>query len=91
MTKAELVTFIRDYGKELGGKAPTIDQVDVCIDGLIEAVKKNVMVRGEELKISGFGKFTKKTRPARVCRNPNTGESVNVPENDYLAFTAYKM
>lgn len=90
MTKAELVSAIRDYSKELGNKALTTDQVEVCIRGLIHVVKNDVMVRGEELKIAGFGKFVKKTRPARVCRNPNTGESVNVPERDCLEFKAFK-
>ena len=36
--------------------------------------------------LPGFGTFSRKHREARTCRNPNTGESMEVPECDVASF-----
>ncbi len=40
----------------------------------------NALARRERVEIRGFGSFSLHHRPARVGRNPKTGESVRIPE-----------
>jgi DNA-binding protein HU-beta len=47
-------------------------------------------IRGEEVSILGFGKFTVKDRPERQGRNPKTGESMTISASKKLAFTVAK-
>lgn len=41
--------------------------------------------------IPGLGKLIVKERPARVARNPKTGESMKVPAKKVLRFSALKV
>ena len=36
--------------------------------------------RGDRVELRGFGAFSVKSRPARIGRNPRTGDPVTVPE-----------
>jgi integration host factor subunit beta len=38
------------------------------------------LVKGHRIEIRGFGSFTVNHRPARVGRNPRSGERVDIPE-----------
>jgi DNA-binding protein HU-beta len=51
--------------------------VDSMIDGLLESGK---------LALSGLGTFSVVTRNARVARNPQTGEPVDVPAKKVVKF-----
>jgi len=51
--------------------------VDSMIDGLLETGK---------LALSGLGTFSVVTRNARVARNPQTGEPVDVPAKRVVKF-----
>lgn len=42
----------------------------------------------EKLVLKGFGTFKRHTTPARMARNPRTGEPVEVPEKETLRFKA---
>ena len=49
--------------------------------GAVDAVFKVIseaLARGEDARISGFGVFGTRARPARTGRNPRTGESVAI-------------
>lgn len=46
--------------------------------------------KGEEVSISGFGKFTVKDRPERQGRNPATGEAITIVASKKVSFTAAK-
>jgi DNA-binding protein HU-beta len=59
--------------------------VSAVIDKISEAVS-----RGEEVAISGFGKFTVKDRPEREGRNPATGQSMTIAASKKVTFTAAK-
>ena len=39
----------------------------------------NALARQDRVEIRGFGSFSLHQRPARVGRNPKTGESVRIP------------
>jgi len=46
--------------------------------------------KGEEVSVSGFGKFAVRSRPAREGRNPATGETIQLAESRSLGFSAAK-
>ncbi|MEG8023250.1 HU family DNA-binding protein [Sphingomonas aerolata] len=46
--------------------------------------------KGEEVTISGFGKFAVKDRPEREGRNPATGETMTIAASKKMSFTAAK-
>lgn len=45
---------------------------------------------GEDVSLSGFGKFKVTNRPARQGRNPSTGEVINIPASRKFGFAAAK-
>lgn len=53
-----------------------------CLTGLA--------VGGSTVKLTGFGTFQVKARPARLGRNPATGEAIDIPESRKLTFKASK-
>jgi DNA-binding protein HU-beta len=63
--------------------------VDVIFDAAGGAISEAVHAAGS-LSLPGFGKFTKKTRPARTGRNPRTGTTIQIPERTTVAFSAGK-
>lgn len=44
------------------------------------------LAKGEKVKITGFGIFEKRRRPARIGHNPRTGEQVRVRAMNYPHF-----
>ena len=44
---------------------------------VLEAIRDGLQ-RGQEVSITGFGKFHVVERPAHIGRNPRTGESIKV-------------
>ncbi|MCB0341023.1 MAG: HU family DNA-binding protein [Pseudobdellovibrionaceae bacterium] len=72
MNKAELIERV---AKETGAtKAETERWLDTTIDVIRKSVKK-----GDEVKLVGFGTFTKTKRKARTGRNPQTGKAIKIP------------
>lgn len=47
-----------------------------------------VMDGGEEVSVPKFGKFFTQVREARTCRNPQTGDPMEVPEKRVPKFKA---
>jgi DNA-binding protein HU-beta len=43
---------------------------------------------GEEIRITGFGKFSVRERKAREGRNPRTGEKIKIAAQRVPAFSA---
>ena len=48
-----------------------------AVDAVFEVIA-GALARGEDARVSGFGVFGTKARPARIGRNPRTGESVSI-------------
>lgn len=46
--------------------------------------------QGDTIRLNGFGSFAVKARPARLGRNPATGEAIDIPETRRLTFKAAK-
>ena len=74
MTKSELITLLSDKFSQLVHKDAELS-VKTIIDSLSSSLSK-----GGRVEIRGFGSFSLNHRPARLGRNPKTGEKVNVPE-----------
>ena len=74
MTKSELITQLSDKFSQLVHKDAELS-VKTIIDSL-----GNTLSMGGRVEIRGFGSFSLNHRPARLGRNPKTGEKVNVPE-----------
>ena len=58
------------------------------LDALGAAIQK--ATENGSTVITGFGRFTAKTRAARTARNPRTGEPVEVPAKTTLSFKPSK-
>ena len=59
------------------------------IEGTVDVILANV-AKGEIVNISGFAKFFKKKRPARIGRNPATGEQIQIKAKTVAKITALK-
>ncbi|MGO8881141.1 MAG: integration host factor subunit alpha [Desulfomonilaceae bacterium] len=66
VTKADIATKIADDCGFLKGEA--LEIVDKILD-----IIKNSLIQGEDVLISGFGKWTVKSKKPRRGRNPQTG------------------
>ena len=59
------------------------------VDGVF-AITTDAASKGEEVSLSGFGKFKVKDSPAREGRNPATGATMTIAASRKLTFTAAK-
>ena len=84
MTKSELITLLSDKFSQLVHKDAELS-VKTIIDSLGDALNK-----GGRVEIRGFGSFSLNHRPARLGRNPKTGEKVNTPEKKTIHFKMSK-
>ena len=79
MTKSELVMTVSGAA-DIPPKA-----VETMLNATLDAII-DVLAEGNTIVLPGFGTFSRKHREARTCRNPNTGESMEVPECDVASF-----
>ncbi|HVE45311.1 MAG TPA: HU family DNA-binding protein [Acidimicrobiales bacterium] len=63
--------------------------VDKTLRGTTEVIEA-VAAKGEQVTISGFAKFARVDRPARMARNPATGQPVKVKASKKAKITALK-
>lgn len=63
--------------------------VDRALRGTTEVIEA-VAAKGEQVTISGFAKFARVDRPARMARNPATGAPVKVKASKKAKITALK-
>jgi DNA-binding protein HU-beta len=53
-----------------------------------EGVVTNALKSGEEVQITGFGKFYVREQKAREGRNPQTGKKMRIPAQKVPSFSA---
>jgi len=69
LTKADIISTIQE-----NLQFPRKECVDI-VEDLLE-IMKQTMSRGEDILISGFGKFCIKDKKQRRGRNPSTGDDM---------------
>ena len=79
MTKADLVDAI--YKRVGFSKKESAKIVELVFD-----IIKETLERGEKIKISGFGNFVVRNKRARIGRNPQTGEEIEISARRVLTF-----
>lgn len=72
MNKAQLIEKVAELTDS------TKQQSEIILDAAIEVIQKAVS-KGDEVKLVGFGTFSRTARKPRSGRNPKTGESVQIP------------
>lgn len=80
LTKADLVQKVYKDHENL-----TKAQATQAVEALLSTMK-NCLTSGEELLISGFGKFNVKDKNARRGRNPQTGEELILDPRRVITF-----
>ncbi len=83
MNRRELVKTVAAHG-DLDPK-----QVDATLRSFTEVVTA-VVAKGEPVNLSGFAKFAKVQRPARMGRNPSTGEAIRIKASKKARITPLK-
>ena len=81
MNKAELVSAI---AKRADVPASTVNSV---LDGLQEELVEAIS-RGEKVAVAGLLSVERTTRSARTGRNPQTGESIDIPAANTVKVSA---
>ncbi len=74
MTRSDLVDELAARFHQLPHRDAEM-AVKTVLDTMADA-----LARGHRIEIRGFGSFSINHRPARVGRNPRSGESVEIPE-----------
>jgi len=83
MTKQDLVEAI---AKKTGlSKASAGEALNVTLDEISKSLSK-----GQEVVLTGFGKFMVSKRKARTGRNPQTGATIKIPATTVPRFKAGK-
>ena len=74
MIKSELVEIITQQNPHLFHR-----DVENIVNAILDEIT-NALADGNRVELRGFGAFSVKNRPARMGRNPKTGETVHVEE-----------
>lgn len=83
MTKSELLQHLAE---KLG---KTRKEASEMLDVLVELAYQETKKTGE-FTIPGLGKLQKKSRAARMGRNPATGEQISIPAKTVVKFRIAK-
>ena len=81
MKKKELIERIAEEAN-----VPTIEAHKYF--AAFEEVVTEALKAGEEVQITGFGKFSVRERKAREGRNPQTGQKMRIAAQKVAAFSA---
>ena len=83
LTKAQIVDLIHEELPFPKNKSTEV------IEGLIEIIK-STLANGEDVLISGFGKFCVKNKRERRGRNPATGNDLILSKRKVVTFKCYR-
>lgn len=79
VTRADLAEAVY---REIGlSRTESSQLVESVIDHVIDA-----LLRGENVKLAGFGTFSLRDKKERIGRNPKTGETVPITPRRVLTF-----
>lgn len=83
MNKAELIAAAAEKADVSKSDAEKV------VDALLDLIE-DCLVKGEEVKLSGFGIFERKDRAARIGTNPANGERIEIPASATISFKPSK-
>lgn len=86
MSKSDFILAVAKKGDLPKAEAKRVIEL---VFGTIEASLKQIK-SGGKLPIGNFGVFTVAKRPARMGRNPATGEAIKIKASKKIAFRAAK-
>ncbi len=78
LTKNDIVASVHGLGY---GKKESVDIIETLLD-----IIKNTLADGNDLLVSGFGKFCIKNKNKRRGRNPATGADLILKERKVVTF-----
>ena len=84
MNKAELILEVVERCDISKNEAENI------IGSFLSLIEEE-LIKGNEVKLSGFGVFNKKVRKERVGTSPSTHETIKIPENSTITFKPSKL
>ena len=73
MTKSDLIERMASAQHILNER-----DVELVVKTMLQQMS-DALASGDRIEIRGFGSFSLHTRPARIGRNPRTGETIYVP------------
>jgi DNA-binding protein HU-beta len=79
MNKGDLVSKIAEAGDL--GKNQANDVLNAVLDSISDALKS-----GDKVTLIGFGTFSVSEREARQGRNPQTGQTIQIPAKKVVKF-----
>lgn len=83
MTKTDLIEKLHEENY------CTKKDAEALVNAVFDAIRDS-LVAGEKVTISKFGTFEVRERSAKQCKNPRTGESVQVPASKAPVFKSSK-
>ena len=75
MTKSELMLRLAELVAAQKGTQLVAKDVEHSVKVLVDTMTRS-LAKGQRIEIRGFGSFDLNHRPARVGRNPKTGDKV---------------
>ena len=84
MTRSELIEKLSAQFQHLLQK-----DTELVVKNILDSMS-NTLHNGKRIEIRGFGSFSLNKRPARIGRNPKTGEKVHISEKLVPHFKAGK-
>lgn len=60
-------------------------EASIMLDSTLQIIMSAVAA-GDKVQLTGFGTFESKDRPARTGRNPQTGETLEIPASTVPVF-----
>ena len=79
VTKAELIS----QASEIAGVSKAVSEK--CLNAIIDSIQ-NALRDGKSVTLVGFGTFTTGERQERKGRNPQTGETIDIPASTVPKF-----
>ncbi|MBF0224428.1 MAG: integration host factor subunit alpha [Desulfobacterales bacterium] len=82
LTKNQLIESIYEQCADIGySRKNCVDMVEDLLE-----IMKQTMERGDDILVSGFGKFCVNEKKARKGRNPSTGEDMLLKRRRVVTF-----
>jgi DNA-binding protein HU-beta len=89
-TAKQTVVTLKHLAAELGEKQGLSKKASVeALTDLVSLITKHLK-KGDKIRISGLGILQVRKRPARMGRNPATGEAIKIKASKKVAFRAAK-